>query len=319
MLSRVAENIYWMARYIERAENTARLIMVNTNLLLDLPKNVQLGWQPIIEILGADKHYLEQNSDFDERQVLKYLISDPDSTNSILNSLRQARENARTIRDIVPRETWERINDLYLYARSSALSGYSKKGRFDYMQRIVLGAQTITGLLAGTMLHDMGYDFLKMGRNLERADMTTRIIDVRSGDLLPEHEALTPFENIQWMSVLKSLTGYQMYRRTVRERVSRPYVLKFLLKEKHFPRSFFHALLEVKFCLQNLPRNEEPVALLNEIGKKVLRADQAILKQDELHRFIDELQLGLADLNSLITLTYFRPVPTAADGREATA
>ena len=319
MLSRVAENIYWMARYIERAENTARLIMVNTNLLLDLPKNVQLGWQPIIEILGADKHYLEQNSDFDERQVLKYLISDPDSPNSILNSLRRARENARTIRDIVPRETWERINDLYLYARSSALSGYSKKGRFDYMQRIVLGAQTITGLLAGTMLHDMGYDFLKMGRNLERADMTTRIIDVRSGDLLPEHEALTPFENIQWMSVLKSLTGYQMYRRTVQERVSRPYVLKFLLKEKQFPRSFFHALLEVKFCLQNLPRNEKPVALLNEIGKKVLRADQAILKQDELHRFIDELQLGLADLNSLITLTYFRPVPTDADAREATA
>ena len=319
MLSRVAESIYWMARYIERAENTARLIMVNTNLLLDLPKNVQLGWQPIIEILGAQEHYLEQNSDFDERRVLKYLISDPDSTNSILNSLRQARENARTVRDIVPRETWERINDLYLYARSSALSGYSKKGRFDYLQKIILGAQTITGLLAGTMLHDMGYAFLKMGRNLERADMTTRIIDVRSADLLPEHEALTPFENIQWVSVLKSLTGYQMYRRTVQERVSRPYVLKFLLKEKQFPRSFFHTLLEVKSCLQNLPRNEEPIALLNEIGKKVLRADQAILKQDELHRFIDELQLGLADLNSLIPDTYFRHKTADAESLKTTA
>ena len=319
MLSRVAENIYWMARYIERAENTARLIMVNTNLLLDLPRSVQLGWQPIIEILGAEEHYLEQNSDFDERRVLKYLISDPDSTNSILNSLRQARENARTVRDIVPRETWERINDLYLYARSSALSGYSKKGRFDYLQKIILGAQTITGLLAGTMLHDMGYDFLKMGRNLERADMTTRIIDVRSADLLPEHEALTPFENIQWVSVLKSLTGYQMYRRTVQERVSRPYVLKFLLKEKQFPRSFFHTLLEVKSCLQNLPRNEETIALLNEIGKKVLRADQAILKQDELHRFIDELQLGLADLNSLITDTYFRQKKAGAESLKTTA
>ena len=319
MLSRVAENIYWMARYIERAENTARVIMVNSNLLLDLPKHVQLGWQPIVEILGAEEHYLEQNSDFDERQVLKYLISDPDSTNSILNSLRQARENARTVRDIVPRETWERINDLYLYARSSALSGYSKKGRFDYMQKIILGAQTITGLLAGTMLHDMGYDFLKMGRNLERADMTTRIIDVRSADLLPEHEALTPFENIQWMSVLKSLTGYQMYRRTVQERVSRPYVLKFLLKDKQFPRSFFHALLEVKACLQNLPRNEKPITLLNEIGKKVLRADQAILKQDELHSFIDELQLGLAELNSLITKTYFQQMKADTVSLKATS
>ena len=143
MLSRVAENVYWMARYIERAENTARVIMVNTNLLLDLPKHVQLGWQPIIEILGTEQTYLEQHGDYDERQVLKYLISDPDSPSSILNSLHHARENARTVRDIIPRETWERINDLYLYARSSALSGYSKKGRFDYMQKIILGTQTI--------------------------------------------------------------------------------------------------------------------------------------------------------------------------------
>lgn len=306
MLSRVAENIYWMARYIERAENTARLIMVNTNLLLDLPKTGQLGWQPIVNILGCEERYRQQHDDYDERAVLKFLISSPDNTNSILNSLRLARENARTIRDIIPREAWEQINHLYHSARSTAQSGYYRKGRFDYLQRIILGAQTITGLLAGTMLHDMGYDFLKMGRNLERADMTTRIIDVRSADLLPAHEEMTPFENIQWMSVLKSLTGYQMYRRTVQERVSRPFVLKFLLKQKQFPRSFYHALLEVKSCLNNLKRNDEAIHILNEVGKKVLRADQAILKQEELHRFIDELQVGLADLNAVISNTYFK-------------
>jgi uncharacterized alpha-E superfamily protein len=306
MLSRVAENIYWMARYIERAENTARLIMVNTNLLLDLPKTEQLGWQPIIKILGCEESYLEQNSDYEERTVLKYLISDANSPNSIHFSLRQARENARTIRDIIPREAWERINALFHTARTKAQSGYYRKGRFEYMQNIILGAQTITGLLAGTMLHDMGYDFLKMGRNLERADMTTRIIDVRSADLLPKHEEMTPFENIQWMSVLKSLTGYQMYRRTIQDRVSRPFVLKFLLKDKQFPRSFFHALREVKQCLKHLPRNEAAIDLLNEVGKKVLRADQAILKQDELHQFIDDLQLGLAQLHIVISDTYFR-------------
>ena len=306
MLSRVAENIYWMARYIERAENTARLIMVNTNLLLDLPKSVQPGWQPIIEILGCETHYLESHEDFEERLVLKYLISNQDSTSSILYSLRQARENARTIRDIIPREAWEQINNLYHAARSTAPSGYSKKGRFEYLQRIVLGAQTITGLLAGTMLHDMGYEFLKMGRNLERAEMTTRIIDVRSASLLPELELLKPFENIQWVSLLKSLTGYQMYRRSVQSRVNRPEVLKFLLKNKQFPRSFYHSLLEVKFCLKRLPRNTEPIDRLNEVGKHVLRADQAILKQEELHQFIDELQLGLGQLSGIIMTTYFR-------------
>lgn len=305
MLSRVAENIYWMARYIERAENTARLIMVNTNLLLDLPKGMQLGWKPIIEILGCEENYEEQNRDYEERSVLKYLIADSTGTNSIILALRQARENARTIRDIIPREAWERVNDMYHEARSNAASGYSKKGRFNYLQRIILGAQTNTGLLAGTMLHDMGYDFLKMGRNLERADMSTRIIDVRSADLLPEHETLTPFENIQWMSVLKSMTGYQMYRRTVQARVNRPDVLKFLLKEKHFPRSFYHALLEVKSCLKHLPRNDDLITQLNEVGKKVLRVDQAVLKQDELHKFIDELQLGLAELHSGISKNYF--------------
>lgn len=306
MLSRVAENIYWMARYIERAENTARLIMVNTNLILDLPKGVMPGWQPIIEILGSEEHYLKLHKDFEERSVLKFLIADVEGNNSILYALRQARENARTIRDIIPREAWERINDMYFTAKSNAQSGYSRKGRFNYLQQIIMGAQTNTGLLAGTMIHDMGYDFLKMGRNLERADMTTRIIDVRSADLLPEHESLTPFENIQWMSVLKSLTAYQMYRRTVQERVNRPDVLKFLLKDKRFPRSFFHALLEVKSCLKHLPRNDALVTELNEIGKKVLRVDQAILKQDELHTFIDELQLGLAELNSSISHNYFQ-------------
>lgn len=306
MLSRVAENIYWMTRYIERAENTARLIMVNTNLLLDTPNTSQPGWQPIVEILGCEQHYLENNQDYDEREVLKCLISDTSNTNSIFYSLQLARENARTLRDIMPREAWECINNLHNTAKSTVQSGYGRKGRYQYLQTIILGAQSITGLLAGTMLHDMGYDFIKIGRNLERADMTTRIIDVRSEDLLPEHEEMTPFENIQWMSVLKSLTAYQMYRRTIQERVSRPFVLKFLLKEKKFPRSFFHALLEVKACLKHLPRNEEAIELLNEVGKKVLRADQAVLEQEELHRFINELQLGLADIHQVITRTWFR-------------
>lgn len=268
MLSRVAENIYWMARYIERAENTARLVMVNTNLLLDLPRGLQPEWQPIIEILGTEAVFLQNNEEFNERSVLKFLIADPQSPSSILYSLQLARENARTIRDIIPREGWEQVNDLYLMAKNNAASGYTKKGRYDYLKNIVLGAQTITGLLAGTMLHDIGYDFLKMGRNLERAEMTTRIIDVRSANLLEEHEGLAPYENIQWMSVLKSLTAYQMYRRTIQVRVRRKDVLKFLLKDKQFPRSFFHNLLEVKSCLQGLPRSVDTITQLNEVGKK---------------------------------------------------
>jgi len=306
MLSRVAENIYWMARYIERAENTARLINVNTNLILDLPKSTNVGWMPIIEILGSEQTFQEQYETQDERSVLRFIISDQKNTGSIVSSLAYARENARTIRDIIPREVWERINHVFIIAKSNAQSGITRKNRYDYLSRVIRGAQTITGQMAGTMLHDVGYDFLRMGRNLERADMTTRIIDVRSGDLLEnEHEAITPYENIQWMSVLKSLTAYQMYRRSVQVRVSRPYVLSFILKDRNFPRAVTHTLGEVEACLTNLPRNKELKKELSELQQFVLDADPAILRQNELHKFIDSLQLKLMQYHEMLAATYF--------------
>ena len=306
MLSRVAEHIYWMARYIERAENIARLINVNTNLILDLPKSANVGWIPIIEILGSDELFNEQYDSPEERNVLRFIISDQKNPGSIVSSLALARENARTIRDIIPRETWERINDLFMIAKSNAQSGIARKHRYDYLSKVITGAQTITGQLAGTMLHDVGYDFLRMGRNLERADMTTRIVDVRSGDLLEdEHEALTPYESIQWMSVLKSLTAYQMYRRSVQVRVSRPYVLRFILKDRNFPRAVSHTLGEVEACLANLPRNKEIKKQLGELQEFVLDADPAVLKQNELHKFIDVVQLKLIQFSESVAETYF--------------
>lgn len=306
MLSRVAENIYWMARYIERAENTARLINVNTNLLLDLPKRVRLGWEPIIEIMGTREVFNAHYHEADERSVIRFLIANASNPSSILSSLALARENARTIRDIIPREAWEQVNQLYLGARADANQSLAQRNRYDYLRRIILGAQTITGQLAGTMTHDEGYDFLRMGRNLERADMTTRIIDVRSATLLPElHEDLTPFENIQWMSVLKSLTAYQMYRRTMRIRVRRPDVLRFLLQERRFPRAFLHTTCEVENCLTGLPHNEKPLKALGTLQRKVLRVKPEKLAQDELHGLIDDLQLGLAKVHQRIVEVYF--------------
>lgn len=308
MLSRVAENIYWMARYIERAENTARLINVTTNLILDLPRSANVGWEPIIEIMGSEEIFHEHYDTADERSILKFMIADLHNPGSIHTSLQGARENARTIRDIIPRETWESINDLYIYAKSNAPSGIARKNRHYYLQKVILGAQTLTGQLAGTMYHDIGYDFLRMGRNLERADMTTRIIDVRSADLIEdEHqENLTPYENIQWMSVLKSLTAYQMYRRIVQVRVRRPEVLKFLLQERKFPRAVYHTLCEVESCLENLPKHAQGVKHIKQLEETVLNANPDKLKQDELHNFIDRLQAGLITIHHDITDSYFR-------------
>jgi len=313
MLSRVAENLYWMARYLERTENVARLITVNTNLLLDLPRRVLPGWAPLIEITGSREIFAKQYAEPDERSVVKFLVGDAANPGSILSSLDLARENARTVRDFIPREAWEQVNELYLYAKNHQASGLGRRRRYEYLRGVILGVQQIAGLLAGTMTHDEGYDLLRMGRNLERADMTIRIIDVRSENLLPgKSEELTPFENIQWVSVLKSLSAYQMYRRAMQVRVRRPDVLRFLFKERLFPRAIYYTISEVENCLKHLPRREVPLGSVSRLRELITGSQPELLDQAGLHLFIDDLELGLIELNSAISDTYFLPGGSSA-------
>lgn len=322
MLSRVAQNIYWMARYIERTEDTARLINVNTNLLLDLPRNMPFGWEPLLFITGSEAPFFEKYKQPDETSVVRFLVGEKENPGSILASLFFARENLRTTRDTVPREAWEQINDLHMYVRDRLEMGMSRRGRYEFLKRIIQSTQQITGLLAGTMSHTHAYDFVRLGRNLERADMTTRILDVRSGNLLPrqsqsqsqsqgeqsqeqQQEELNPFENIQWMSVLKSLSAYQMYRRQVRLRVRGPDVLKFLLQDTFFPRAVCHCLGEMEDCLVRLPGNTAVLESISRLKHWLSGAQIPEMAYEGLHEFIDELQIGLGQIHEQIATTYF--------------
>ncbi|WP_339771057.1 alpha-E domain-containing protein [uncultured Paraglaciecola sp.] len=306
MLSRVASNLCWLGRYLERAENTARLINVNSNLLLDLPKSIVLGWEPIIDIVSDRTTYYANYEIADEKSVLGFLLAGPNNPSSIVDSLEYARENARTIREIIPREAWEQINELYIYGDENRQKALFRRSRYDFLTEVIESVQKITGILAGTMTHDEGYHFLKIGRNLERADMTTRIIDVRSASLLPETETeQSAFENLQWMSVLKSLTAYQMYRREVRLRIRRSDVLKFLLLEERFPRSLLHSLQEVSKCVQTLPNYEAALKEIEDVEKMLMNANPQTLIQDKLHQFIDDVQLGIHQVFNQLEETYF--------------
>lgn len=306
MLSRVAENIYWLARYVERAEDTARLMNVTTNLVLDLPKKLAVDWQALIDIAGHGELYKERYGAADERNVVRFMVGDMLNPGSVLRSLDNARENARTIRDIIPREAWEQINHLFLKCQTELPMGLSQRGRHDYLRWIILGTQTITGILAGAMYHDLGYAFLRLGRNLERADMTTRIIDVRTANLFVNQPAgLSAYDNIQWMGVLKSLTAYQMYRRAMQVRVRRPDVLRFLFKETVFPRSVCHALGEVEQCLRQLPRHAAPLRFTAEAQRLIEDTAPETLSQQELHVFIDSLQAQIVAIGDEITAAYF--------------
>jgi len=312
MLSRVAENLYWMARYLERAENSARLINVNTNLQLDLPKAVRPGWKPLIEMTGNEPLFRSLYDNPDEPSVIRFLIGESRNPGSILSSLNNAREDARTVRDYMPREVWEQVNGLHLNAKTHLAAGLSHRRRFDYLRDIIHGVQQVTGLLAGSMTHDEGYQFLRLGRNLERADMTIRIIDVSAANLLPEvSEELAPFRTIQWMSVLKSLSAYQMYRRAMQVRVRRPDVIKFLFKERLFPRAFYHTVCEVGECLQGLPRNSAPLERVEALKEAITGSQLDAMKQPELHKFIDGLEKRIIEIHNTISAAYFLVAPVA--------
>ena len=308
MLSRVAENLYWLARYVERAENMARLVGVNANLLLDLPRGIAPGWKPLIDITGAKAAFEDRYHEYGERQVVKFLLGDADNPGSVLTSLRGARENCRTVRDIMPREAWELLNELYLYAGDQLQAGLTKRGRHIYLRHIISNSQMLNGMLDSVLSRDEGYQFLRLGSHLERADMTTRIIDVRSADLLPEEATgLRPFDTIQWRSVLTSLSAYQMYRQHMHVQVKRQDVLKFLFKDQQFPRAVLYCIDAVEEGVGSLKNNGAPLKAARSLATKIQRTRVEKLEQAALNAFVDELQMGVIQIHEAIAGTYFLP------------
>jgi uncharacterized alpha-E superfamily protein len=306
LLSSVAERVYWMARYVERAENTARIILVNNNLLLDMPRGIELGWEPLVAITGNGALFREHYDEASERNVIRFLVADSRNPNCIACSLAQARENLRTTRAILPRAAWETVNDLYAFASDNKTSGMSRRGRYAFMRRIIDYSQLLAGKLSSTMSHDQAYDFLRMGRNMERSDMTTRVIDVRGSNLLPSiTEELRPFDDIQWKSVLDSLAAYQMYRRHVHVRVRGKEVLRFLLQDRMFPRAVHYCLTEVEHCLHSINSSEAALRVLGKAQRMLSQVGVGELLSSGLTDFINEFQLVHSELHAQISATYF--------------
>jgi uncharacterized alpha-E superfamily protein len=308
MLSRVAENVYWLARYLERSENMARLVNVNANLLLDLPPEYRPGWLALIDITGSREVFDARDKRAEERDIVHFLIADLDNPGSILSSVSSARENARTLRDVLPNEVWEHMNELFMEIKEKLPAALSKRTRFHFLQRIIRGMQTLTGELEGTMSRNDAFTLLMLGRNLERADMTSRIIDVRSAQPLPvDAPGFQPFETIQWLNLLKSLSGYQMYRLSQRTRVSRSAVLEFVLRDLQFPRACLFCLNEVEHFLRALPRSAGVLGSLEGARSFLDDATPATLDQPGLHKLIDRLQLHIIVVHEGIAQTYFPP------------
>jgi uncharacterized alpha-E superfamily protein len=306
MLSRVAESLYWMTRYLERAENTARLINGTGQVVLDLPRGASFRWNNLISVVGLDELFHESYAQADENSVMRFLILDARNPSSILCCIQNARENTRTFREVLPAESWERINSLYLFLeRNAARAAQGRLARYQVLNEVIERRQSIIGLLMGSMSMDLAYQFIRLGRNLERADMSTRIIDVNSAVLLPQEGSTEAEVERLWMATLNALSAYQMYRRHVSVHVHGRQVLEFVLKDPLFPRTVHCCLNELESCLKALPNHALPLQAVREARQRLLGTQFDTIKLDALHDSLDQVEADLGAIHDAVSKQYF--------------
>lgn len=307
MLSRVAERLYWTARYLERVENTVRLVDVYDKLMFDLPSSVNLGWYNLVAINSAESLFAERYTVHNERNVVKFLLRDESNPSSVVSSLKMVRENLRTTRDVVPGDTWEMINELSMFVENNIQQGVNRSQRFEFLDGVIKGCQQIHGLIYGTMAHDAVWYFMRLGRNLERADMTTRLLDAGSSALVhtAEDEAAVNSRQIIWGNVLRSLGGDQSYRRATRSAVSGSEVVRYLLENPAFPRTIAHCFNAIKDSASHLPRSSAVTQHINTLKSNAFdEVDYRDLGQP-LKDYLNDLQLDLASVHVAIRDNWF--------------
>jgi uncharacterized alpha-E superfamily protein len=309
MLSKVAERVYWVARYIERVENIARLSLVHSNLLYDMPKSLHFSWASLVDILGAKLPAQTDHSDQTERAIIEYLLIHEANPNSLVASIRNARENARTTRDVLPKDAWRQINELHLLVKNNAAQVHHRGQRQNLMKEVISRCQAMTGIFAGSMSQNNAFYFLVLGRNLERADMTTRLLDVGGLMISGESKALNlePYLNILWANLLRSASAYLMYRQQVGSQICSDLVTGFLLQDTAFPRSVAHCVKTLHERIQCLPNSQQALDSLAGIKRLLAEPVKAQVGSPEFHCYLDDLQCALAEINQSFYHTWFAP------------
>lgn len=320
MLSRVADSIYWMNRYIERAENVARFVDVNLHLTLDLPAGTSEQWAPLVDTTGDRALFQERYGAATRENVVAFLTGDTHNPNSIYACLRVARDNARSVREVISSEMWEQVNTFYLMVRDALAQGRVMAEPHAFFTEVKMASHLFVGITDATMSHNEGWHFGRLGRLLERADKTSRILDVKYFLLLPDvHAVGTPVDDLQWSAVLKSASAFEMYRK--RFGLIRPdRVADFLMLDREFPRAMHYCLANAEDSLHAItgsPRGTFQNAAEQRLGR--LRSELDYAQADEilasgLHEFLDTFQAKLNDVGTAIYETFvaLRPVTQTA-------
>lgn len=307
MLSRAAERVYWAGRYLERAENTARIVQQYSQLLLDLPDEADVGWHELVAIFGARPAARTRGAAMGEAEVLDFLLGDTGSQSSLAFSIRNARDNIRNSRDLLPQESWENANELYQYARKRLAASTSGEDRFDVLSDCIGRCQQINGILSGTMSHNYPFHFLTLGQGIERADMTTRIIDVAAAYLLKNERLVLRYGSTLWTNVLKSVSGFQMYRQYYQPEVEGLAVVDFLLNDTAFPRAAHACIEQARAAAESLPHSDHLIHALGHVRNALPSPMPDDLDGTQVRRLMDVLQKRLGEAHQAVVDTWFLP------------
>lgn len=306
LLSRVADNIYWGARYMERADDTARLVRTFTEVLLDLPVGVASSWEPLLAVAGSRELFDVGHARTNESDIVRFLVADDANPGSVVRSVAAARENLRTTREVLPREAWQAVNDLFLFTQRDSESGVDRRTRARYLSRVISEHQRVDGVLSQVMERDEAYELWRLGQAIERADMTTRVLGVRAAALLAEPNRADDYDEVQWMGVLRSLTAMQMYQRATRGPIEGAGVVHFLLFHDRFPRSVAGCLQRVRSSFERLPRPDRTLPAVDALDAMLADVPEFGGDGASLDAAMDQLQGALGELNAVVFDTFVR-------------
>jgi uncharacterized alpha-E superfamily protein len=318
MLSRVADSIYWVGRYLERAENVARFVDVNLNLMLDLANAAKEQWAPLVQTSGDAEVFAERYGAATQDAVIHFLTFDADNPNSILSCVTAARDNARSVREIISSEMWEQVNSYFHMVRDAARGPDAHGALNDFYTRVKMASHLFNGIADSTMSHGEAFHFLHLGRMLERADKTLRILDVKYFILLPDvTEVGSEFDSIQWSALLKSASANEMYRKRYGA-LTRAKIVRFLLLDREFPRAVLYCVMEADACLHAI--SGSPVGTFNNpaeqrLGRVAAELNYAQVEEiiaSGLHERLDDFEAKLNQVSVAVFDTFLSSHPVAA-------
>ena len=315
MLSRDADAMYWMSRYVERAEHVARLLLVNSNLLMDVgelaPTLQQKQWHSVLVVLRADVGFTSGDWGMAPR-VAQYMVFDPDNANSLWNCLTRARENARGIRENISAEMWESLNTLYWFIRSDEAQVRFEESPDEFYRHVIAGSALFQGYTDQTLAHDQGWHFTQLGKYLERIDVTSRVIDAKFGMLRTTDNLLAgALRNIHWMAVLRSCCALESYRRKHVGDMDPLRVASFLILEHEFPRSIRFAVDKAHAAIRAIRSDVNPLAI--DVAERVLGRLDAQLEYGEIAEiladgipaYLQRIQSSIAEAAVALQKAYF--------------